>query len=82
MIDILDFVSIRQIIHDVLAHPDWRAAMVNEMKALVYNETWELVSLSINKELIGCKWVYTIKVNSDGSLSCLKAHLIAKEYVQ
>jgi len=45
---------------------------------LEQNETWELVTLSSGKKAVGCKWVYNVKLNLDGSLARLKARLVAK----
>ena len=56
--------------------------MQEEMDALDANGTWELVPLSPGKKAIGCKWVFTVKVNHDGSVARLKARLVAKRYVQ
>ncbi|GAB2287196.1 Belongs to the helicase [Dionaea muscipula] len=56
--------------------------MVEEMKALVANQTLDLVSLPPGKKAIGCKWVYVVKVHLDGFVACLKAHLVAKGYAQ
>ena len=39
-------------------------------------------SLPVGKKAIGCRWLFTVKVNPDGSISRLKAHLFAKEYAQ
>ena len=52
------------------------------MDALISNKTWELVTLPQNKRPVGCKWVYTIKYNADGSLERYKAWLVAKGYTQ
>ena len=49
------------------AHLD--AAMNEEMAALDANKTWDLVPLPKDKKAIGCKWVYKIKHNADGSVS-------------
>ena len=56
--------------------------MKEEMDALDANGTWELVPLPPSKKAIGCKWVFTIKVNPDGSVARLKARLVAKGYAQ
>lgn len=52
------------------------------MNALVKNETWDLVKLPSTKNVIGCKWVYKMKYNSDGSVERYKARLVAKGYAQ
>lgn len=36
---------------------------MEEMKVLANNETWKLVPLPPEKELIGYKWVFTVKRN-------------------
>lgn len=52
------------------------------MIVLEQNNTWELVTLPLGKKAIGCKWVYTVKLNPNGSLASLKARLVAKGYSQ
>lgn len=60
----------------------WRQAMIEEYNALVHNHTWTLVpSLSQHKP-VGCKWVFKIKHNADGSISRYKARLVAKGFHQ
>ena len=46
------------------------------------NDTWELMPLPHDKKAIGCKWVYKMKHNANGSMSKYKARLVAKEYAQ
>ena len=55
--------------------------MVDKMAALHSNGTWELVSLPPGKSFVGCRWVYAVKVDPDGSIR-LKARLVAKGYTQ
>ena len=58
----------------------WRSAMIEEMDALDGNGTWNLVHLPTGKKAIGCRWVFAVKVNPDGSVARLKAQLVAKGY--
>jgi hypothetical protein len=65
-----------------VANPKWDNAMDEEMVALDANATWELVALPKDKKAIGCKWVYKVKRNGDGSMNRYKARLVAKGYAQ
>ena len=74
----LDSISLPNKVSEALAHPSWRSAMIEEMDALTDYGTWDLVRLPVGKKSIGCCWVFTVKVNPDGSIARLKARLIAK----
>ena len=67
-------------VSEALAHPSWHSAMIEEMDALIDNGTWDLVRLPAGKKAMGYRWVFTLKVNPNGSIARLKAHLIAKWY--
>ena len=54
--------------------------MAEEIDALYSNDTWELVALPPGKSLVGCCWVYTVKVGLDGKIDRFKARLVAKGY--
>lgn len=62
--------------------PQWVEAMHNEIDALNRNKTWKIVTLPKGKRAIGSKWVYKVKLKSDGSLERYKARLVAKGYNQ
>jgi hypothetical protein len=62
--------------------PKWKEAMLEEMRALEKNKTWELVDLPPGKQPIGCKWVFTIKQTLEGKVDRYKARLVAKGYTQ
>jgi hypothetical protein len=66
----------------VVGNLKWDNAMDEEMATLDANATWELVALPKDKKVIGCKWVYKVKHNVDGSVSKYKAQLVAKGYAQ
>ena len=78
----LDFISLPNKVSEALAHPGWRGTMIKEMDVLTDNGTWDLVRLPARKKTIGCRWVFIVKVNLDGSLARLKALLVAKGYAQ
>ena len=65
-----------------LDHPGWQQSMIVEMQALENSGTWELVHLPPRKKIVGCKWVYAIKVKPNGEVDQLKARLVAKGYTQ
>ena len=60
----------------------WQQTMTEELQALEKTHTWDLVDLPSGKSVIGCKWVYKIKIKSDGTIEQFKARLVAKGYAQ
>lgn len=56
--------------------------MQQEIQTLEANGIWEVVPLPASVIPIGCKWVYKIKYNSDGSVERFKARLVGKGYNQ
>jgi len=69
-------------VKQALANPQWKAAMQEEFTAFQKNHTWSLVSLPPNRKAIGCKWVFRVKENSDGTINRYKARLVAKGFHQ
>ncbi|CAH9050716.1 unnamed protein product [Cuscuta europaea] len=60
----------------------WKKAMNDEMEALQKNHTWEWVTLPPGKKTVGCRWIYNVKLDSDGNINRYKARLVAKGYTQ
>ncbi|GAA0163316.1 transmembrane signal receptor [Lithospermum erythrorhizon] len=56
--------------------------MVEEINALCDNGTWDFVDLPVGKWAVGCKWIFVVKTNLDGSIARLKACLVSKGYPQ
>ncbi|RVX09258.1 Retrovirus-related Pol polyprotein from transposon RE1 [Vitis vinifera] len=65
-----------------MLRPDWQATMKTEYVALLTNSTWTLVPKPVNKCIIGCKWIYKLKLKANGSVDRFKAHLVAKGFNQ
>ena len=53
-----------------------------EFQALQRQQTWSLVPAPPSVNLVGCKWVFKLKLNNDGSISRYKARLVAKGFHQ
>lgn len=51
---------------------------MEEVNALEKNNTWEYVKLPPGKKLVGCKRVFTVKINANGIVNRFKARLVAK----
>lgn len=67
---------------EALNSPEWYKAMQTEYEALIRNQTWELVPPMLDQHLVGHKWVYKVKLNTDGTVQKLKARLVAKGFQQ
>ncbi|MFS7939299.1 putative RNA-directed DNA polymerase [Helianthus anomalus] len=69
-------------IKTALKNPKWIQAMDDELKALHVNQTWTLVPRPTSTNIIGSKWIYRIKYNSNGSIDRYKARLVAQGFTQ
>lgn len=72
-------------LQEALDSPDrdkWIAAAIDEIGAHLENKTWEVVQLPQGKRAIGCRWVFRIKVNADGTVDKYKGRIVAKGYAQ
>lgn len=67
---------------DALQCSTWHQSMLEEVQALHNQKTWSLVPSSPHQHVVGCKWVFRIKKNSDGSIARYKSRLVAKDYLQ
>ncbi|KAJ0436512.1 putative RNA-directed DNA polymerase [Helianthus annuus] len=59
-----------------LTDPHWQQAMLTEYKALIDNDTWELVPRPSSHPIIRCMWLFRHKFKQDGSLERSKARLV------
>ncbi|RDX81335.1 hypothetical protein CR513_38003, partial [Mucuna pruriens] len=75
-------ITIPKSVCEALDHLGWRQAMIVEMQVLEQSGTWELVSLSLSKKIVGCRRVFAIKGVPNDTVDRLKAWLVAKGYTQ
>ena len=59
----------------------WKDAMDEEMKSLHKNNTYSLVPLPKNKQVVGGRWVYSVKVEPSGK-ERYKARYVAQGFKQ
>ena len=76
----LSSIEIPKNVQEAFGDPRWKAAIVEEVKALEKNGMWELVTLLKGKRTVGCKWVFLVKYKSDGSVEWYKARLVPKGF--
>ncbi|KAE8684033.1 hypothetical protein F3Y22_tig00111160pilonHSYRG00043 [Hibiscus syriacus] len=74
--------SVPTTVRAALQSSNWTAAIRAELNALHDNKTWSLVPLPKGRAIVGCKWLFKIKKNPDGSVQRYKARLVAKGYSQ
>lgn len=65
-----------------LSNPKWKHAIEEEFNVFIKNNTWTLVSLPLDRKIIGYKWIFQIKRNVDGFVAHYKTRLVAKSYNQ
>ncbi|KAE8224268.1 hypothetical protein CF319_g2806 [Tilletia indica] len=60
----------------------WKAAMDDEVNSLVEMGTWELVDLPKDREVVGSRWVFKLKLDRDGRAARHKGRLVAQGFTQ
>ena len=72
-------------IHDALNcehSSQWKEALRSEYESLIKNKTWDLVPRPKNTNIVGNRWVFKEKRNSDGSIDRFKARFCAQGFTQ
>ncbi|CAL8997966.1 unnamed protein product [Prunus brigantina] len=60
-----------------MKHECWRKAVETELLALAENQTWDVVPCPSSVKPLGSKFVFSVKLRSDGSIDRYKARLVA-----
>jgi len=60
----------------------WEEAVKEELDSHFYNKTWTSVDQPLHKNIVDCKWVFSIKTNEHGKQIKYKARLVARGFTQ
>jgi len=69
--------------HSLLTHmTKWEQAMHDKLDSIAQLGTYKLVELPPDHEVINIKWVYCIKHDETGCITCYKARLVTHGFTQ
>ena len=54
----------------------------SEYESLSKHHTWDLVGLPESKNVVGCKWIFKVKRNANGSVDRCDARLVYHGFSQ
>lgn len=60
----------------------WEQAVKDEINSLLINKTWTLVEKPENKNIVDCRWIFTIKFDGFGNPIKYKARVVARGFSQ
>ena len=67
---------------EAINEPEWCKVIDEELQDIKKNETWDLIKLPEEKNVIGLKWVCRSKYHANGKIQNFKARLVAKGHAQ
>ncbi len=79
--DIVKLTTYKQAVKSPLCDK-WKMAMKNEIQSLKNNNMWDIVNVLSDQHVLKGRWVYKIKCDTHGQVSCYKAHWVVKGYKQ
>jgi hypothetical protein len=65
---------------EVVEEPTWVDAMVEEYDSIFKNSACEIVPRSIDKSVVGSRWIYKVKQAANGSVEKYKARFVARGF--
>ncbi|RVW91034.1 Retrovirus-related Pol polyprotein from transposon TNT 1-94 [Vitis vinifera] len=78
----LDRIQIPKSIQEAFEILEWKEVVMEEIRALEKNETWEVMNLPRGKKPGACKWIFIVKYKADGTVKRYKVRLVAKGFTQ
>ena len=67
---------------EVFEEEVWAQAMDEEIKFIKKNQTWELVYVPKDKDVINVKWIYKTKQDVDGNAQKHKPRMVIRGFTQ
>eukprot|EP00253_Pinus_taeda_P015286 PITA_15286 len=67
---------------EAIKKPVWVDAMVEEYESMVKNNVWKVVPRSVDKSIVGLRWIFKVKHGTNGSIEKYKAIFVSKGYFQ
>ena len=68
-------------IHEALKHESWINAMQKELEQIERNQVWTLIFRLVDQNVVGTRWIFKNKLNTDGKIVRNKAKLVVKRYI-
>ena len=65
---------------EVVKDDVWAQAMDEEIKCIENNQTWKLVDVPKDKDVISLKWIYETKQDVEGNVQKHKARLVRRDF--
>jgi hypothetical protein len=62
---------------ELVQDPTWVDAMVEEYDSIVKDSAWEILPRSVDKSMVGSRWIYKVKKAADGSVEKYKVRFVA-----
>ena len=62
--------------------PEWQKAIDDELALMAKYQVWDVVDEPVNKNIVGCCWVFRIKRDANGRVQKYKARLVAQGFTQ
>ncbi|GAA0149465.1 transmembrane signal receptor [Lithospermum erythrorhizon] len=59
-------------------YPLWCASMGEGINAMIRTKTWSLILRVASMNVVGCRWIFRLKRDSSGRITCRRARLVAK----
>ena len=62
--------------------PEWQKAIDDELALMAKYQVWDVVDEPVDKNIVGCRWVFRIKRDANGRVQKYKARLVAQGFTQ